>query len=261
MNPALWISKTGLAAQDAKMSAISNNLANVNTSGFKRDRVMFADLFYQNQRAAGGLQDRENVSPTGIQFGTGVKIVGTQKEFTVGNIQNTGQKLDVAITGQGFFQVETPAGDIAYTRAGNLQKSPEGVLTNAQGLPLIPQIELPENTKDLQIAKDGTVTATVEGETEPVELGQITLVNFINPAGLTAIGDNLYRETAASGEAVEGVPGEDALGQLEQGSLEGSNVQVVEEMVDMITVQRAYEMNAKMITAADDMLKFVTQTM
>ncbi|HEY3984761.1 flagellar basal-body rod protein FlgG [Cedecea sp.] len=261
MNPALWISKTGLAAQDAKMGAISNNLANVNTSGFKRDRVMFSDLFYQNQRTPGGQLDQNNTAPTGIQFGSGVKIVGTQKEFSTGNIQNTGQDLDVAITGQGFFQVETPDGEIAYTRAGNLQRNQEGVITNAAGLPLVPQIELPANTKELQIAKDGTVMAQVGGETDPVELGQITLVNFVNPAGLEAVGGNLYRETAASGEAVEGIPGEEAFGQLEQGSLEGSNVQVVEEMVDMITVQRAYEMNAKMVSAADDMLKFVTQTM
>ncbi|WP_227317947.1 flagellar basal-body rod protein FlgG [Cedecea davisae] len=261
MNPALWVSKTGLAAQDAKMGAISNNLANVNTSGFKRDRVMFSDLFYQNQRTPGGQLDQNNTAPTGIQFGSGVKIVGTQKEFSTGNIQNTGQDLDVAITGQGFFQVETPDGEIAYTRAGNLQRNQEGVITNAAGLPLVPQIELPANTKEIQIAKDGTVMAQVGGETDPVELGQITLVNFVNPAGLEAVGGNLYRETAASGEAVEGVPGEEAFGQLEQGSLEGSNVQVVEEMVDMITVQRAYEMNAKMVSAADDMLKFVTQSM
>ncbi|HEY2452466.1 MAG TPA: flagellar basal-body rod protein FlgG [Scandinavium sp.] len=261
MNSALWVSKTGLAAEDAKMTAISNNLANVNTTGFKRDRVMFADLFYQTDRAPGGLLDQQNTSPTGIQYGTGVKIVGTQKEFSEGNIQNTGQTLDIAITGQGFFQVETADGDTAYTRAGNLQTNSDGMITNAQGLPLIPEIQLPENVKDVQVGKDGTVTATVAGEAAPVELGQITLVNFVNPAGLDAIGGNLYKETAASGEAVEGVPGEEAFGQLEQGSLEGSNVQVVEEMVDMITVQRAYEMNAKMVSAADDMLKFVTQQM
>ncbi|MBF7995252.1 flagellar basal-body rod protein FlgG [Rahnella laticis] len=259
MNPALWISKTGLAAQDAKMSAISNNLANVNTTGFKRDRVVFEDLFYQNVRAPGTQLDQNNMTPTGIQFGSGVKILCTQKEFTTGNIQVTSQELDVAITGQGFLQVETPDGDIAYTRAGNLKINNDGTLTNAQGLPLVPQIELPDQTKSLTIGKDGTVSATVAGETDPVEVGQITLVNFVNPAGLEATGGNLYRETAASGEAVEGVPGEDALGQLEQGSLEGSNVQVVEEMVEMITVQRAYEMNAKMISAADDMLKFISQ--
>ncbi|WP_439411922.1 flagellar basal-body rod protein FlgG [Enterobacter ludwigii] len=261
MNSALWVSKTGLAAQDAEMTAIANNLANVNTTGFKRDRVMFADLFYQTDRAPGGQLDQQNTAPSGIQYGTGVKIVDTQKEFTEGSIQNTGQKLDVAITGQGFFQVETATGDTAYTRAGNLQVNQDGVVTNAQGLPLIPQIELPQNVKDIQIGKDGTVTATVADQADPVELGQITLVNFVNPAGLEAVGGNLYMESAASGNPVEGVPGEDALGQLDQGSLEGSNVQVAQEMVDMITVQRAYEMNAKMISASDDMLKFVTQQM
>ena len=261
MNPALWISKTGLSAQDARLTTISNNLANVNTTAFKKDRTLFADLFYQNQRSAGSPLDQQNTTPTGTQYGTGVKIVGTQKEFSVGNIQNTGQKLDVAITGDGFFQVQLANGDIGYTRAGNFQRNQDGVLTTAEGLPLQPQIEIPANTTDIQIGKDGTVRATVAGETDPQELGQLTLVNFMNPAGLEAEGDNLYQATAASGEATEGTPGEDGLGQLEQGALEGSNVQVVEEMVDMITVQRAYEMNAKMVSAADDMLNFVTQTL
>lgn len=259
MNPALWVSKTGLAAQDAKMNAISNNLANVNTDGFKRDRVVFEDLFYQNQRAPGTPLDQNNTTPNGIQFGSGVKVVGTQKQFTVGNIKVTKGEFDVAITGQGFFQIETTDGGLAYTRAGNLSINADGVLTNAQGMAIIPQIELPPGAQDLAIGKDGTVTARVGDDAEPAELGQITLVNFVNPAGLEAVGGNMYKETIASGAAVEGVPGEEAFGQLEHGSLEGSNVQVVEEMVDMITVQRAYEMNAKMVSAADDMLKFVTQ--
>ena len=261
MNPALWISKTGLSAQDARLTTISNNLANVNTTAFKKDRTLFADLFYQDQRSAGSPLDQQNNTPTGTQYGTGVKIVGTQKEFSVGNIQNTGQKLDVAITGDGFFQVQLANGDIAYTRAGNFQRNQDGTLTTAQGLPLQPQIDIPANTTDIEIGKDGTVKATVAGETDPEDLGQLTLVSFMNPAGLSAMGDNLYQETAASGEPTEGTPGENGLGQLEQGALEGSNVQVVEEMVDMITVQRAYEMNAKMVSAADDILKFVTQTL
>lgn len=261
MNPALWISKTGLAAQDAKMNAVSNNLANVNTTGFKRDRVIFEDLFYQNVRTPGTQVNENNAAPGGLQFGSGVKVVGTQKAFTMGSMQITNQKMDVAITGQGFFQVEMPDGTVGYTRAGNLQVNSEGVVTTAQGLPLIPQLELPANTKEVAIAKDGAVSALVGADPDPVELGQITLVNFVNPAGLSAQGGNLYRETAASGAPVEGVPGEEAFGQLEQGTLEGSNVQVVEEMVDMITVQRAWEMNAKMVSAADDMLKFVTQTL
>jgi flagellar basal-body rod protein FlgG len=196
-----------------------------------------------------------------MQYGSGVKVVGTQKSFTVGSMQVTNQKMDVAIAGQGFFQIEMADGTVGYTRSGNLQVNSEGVVTTAQGQPLIPQIELPVNTKEVNIAKDGTVSVLVADEVDPVELGQITLVNFVNPAGLSAVGGNMYRETAASGAPVEGVPGEEALGQLEQGTLEGSNVQVVEEMVDMITVQRAYEMNAKMVSAADDMLKFVTQTL
>lgn len=261
MSSALWISGTGLAAQDAKMALIAHNLANVNTTGFKRGRTVFSDLIYQTVHTPGGQQDQNNLTPIGIQYGTGVKVTGTQKEFTLGSVEKTGQNLDIAITGQGFLQIETPSGDIAYSRAGNLQRNAEGAITNAQGLPLVPQIEVPDMAKEISIGKDGTVTATLAGEAEPVELGQITLVNFINPAGLQAIGDNLYLQTAASGEAVEGVPGEGALGQLEQGALEGSNVQVVQEMVDMITVQRAWEMNAKMISAAGDMLKFVTQSM
>ncbi len=259
MNSALWVSKTGLAAQDAKMSAISNNLANVNTDGFKRDRVVFEDLFYQNQRTPGAPLDQNNATPTGIQFGSGVKVVGTQKQFTVGNIKVTNSDFDVAIVGQGFFQVETSDGSIAYTRAGNFSLNADGVLTNAQGMPLVPQVEMPAGARDLAIAKDGTVSARIGGEAEFAELGQITLVNFVNPAGLEAVGGNIYKETVASGTATEGVAGEESFGALAHKSLEGSNVQVVEEMVDMITVQRAYEMNAKMVSAADDMLKFVTQ--
>ncbi|WP_017347563.1 flagellar basal-body rod protein FlgG [Pantoea sp. A4] len=259
MNPALWVSKTGLEAQDAKMSAIANNLANVNTPGFKRDRVQFEDLFYQTARVAGSPLDQNTTTPGGIQFGSGVKVLGTQKQFTQGAVQNTGQELDVAIAGQGFFQLEATDGDLAYTRAGNFRINGEGVLVTAHGLPLVPAIEVPANTHKLTIAKDGTVSATVAGEQDPVALGQLTLVNFINPAGLEALGSNLYRQTIASGEAVEGTPGEDALGHLNQGVLEGSNVQVVEEMVEMISAQRAYEMNTKMISAADDMLKYLNQ--
>lgn len=261
MNPALWISKTGLAAQDAKMGAISNNLANVGTYGFKRDRVVFEDLFYQTQRAPGAALDQNNTAPGGIQYGSGVKIMGTQKQFTPGSTINTDGKLDVAIAGQGFLQVETPDGNIAYTRDGSLTQNADGVLTTQSGLPILPAIEIPAGTTDIAIGKDGTITAQVGGETDPVELGQLTLANFTNPGGLQAMGGNLYRETAASGEALEGVPGEEAYGELLQGSLEGSNVKVVEEMVEMITVQRAYEMNAKMISAADDMLKFINQQM
>ncbi|MBJ4957067.1 flagellar basal-body rod protein FlgG [Salmonella enterica subsp. enterica serovar Goldcoast] len=261
MNAALWISKTGLSAQDAEMSAIANNIANVNTTGFKRDRVMFADLFYQTQEAPGAMQDQNNMMPTGMQFGSGVRIVGTQKTFTEGNVETTDNSLDVAIMGQGFFQVQKANGDIAYTRDGNFQVNADGVLTNAQGLPLQPEIDIPSGATSITIGTDGTVTAILPGDTDASELGQLTLVNFANPAGLSAEGDNLYLETSASGQPTEGIPGEDGLGTLQAGALEGSNVDIVNEMVAMITVQRAYEMNAKMVSAADDMLQFVSQNL
>ena len=261
MHPALWISKTGLTAQDTKMATISNNLANVNTIGFKRDRVAFEDLFYQVQRQPGAQQDQQNESPVGIQIGNGVRVVGTQRVFTSGNFQTTSQQLDVAIVGEGFFNIEKPDGETAYTRNGQFTLNSDGQLVNSDGLPLVPQIEIPENATKISIGSDGTVSATVAGQSNDVELGRITLTNFTNPAGLEALGGNLYRETDASGAPQEGVPGEEALGSLKQYTLEGSNVNVVEEMVDMISTQRAYEMNAKVVSAADQMLKFISQSL
>lgn len=261
MNAALWISKTGLSAQDAEMSAIANNIANVNTTGFKRDRVMFQDLFYQTQEAPGAMLDQNNIMPTGLQFGSGVRIVGTQKTFTEGNVETTDNAMNVAIMGQGFLQVQKANGDIAYTRDGNLQVNADGVLTNSQGLPLQPEIDVPAGATNVAFGEDGTVTAILPGDSDATELGQLTLVNFANPAGLSAEGDNLYLETAASGQPTEGVPGEDGLGTLQDNALEGSNVDIVNEMVAMITVQRAYEMNAKMVSAADDMLQYISQTL
>ncbi len=260
MNAALWISKTGLSAEDAEMSAIANNIANVNTTGFKQDRVLFQDLFYQTQEAPGAMLDQNNMMPTGIQYGSGVRVVGTQKTFTEGNVETTGNSMNVAIMGQGFFQVEKANGDTAYTRDGNLQVNADGSLTTAQGLPLQPEITIPQGATSVTFGADGTVTATLSGDSEPTQLGQITLVNFVNPAGLYAEGDNLYTETAASGQPTEGTPGEDGLGSLQPNALESSNVDIVNEMVAMITVQRAYEMNAKMVSAADSMLQFLDQT-
>ncbi|MCE9686229.1 MULTISPECIES: flagellar basal-body rod protein FlgG [Shewanella] len=261
MQSALWVSKTGLTAQDTKMTAIANNLANVNTTGFKRDRVAFNDLFYQVQRQPGGQVDELNELPSGLQLGTGTRVVGTQKIFTTGDMQTTNQQLDLAIEGQGFFQVEEPNGEQAYSRDGQFYRSSEGLMVTSQGLPLVPNIVIPEDALSVTIATDGLVTAQMAGQADPQELGQITLVNFTNPAGLQARGDNLYRETAASGVAVEGVPGDQALGGLRQGALEGANVNVVEEMVEMISTQRAYEMNAKVVSASDDMLKFLNQSL
>ncbi|HEX2013376.1 MAG TPA: flagellar basal-body rod protein FlgG [Roseateles sp.] len=256
MNPAMWISKTGVQAQDAKLQAIANNLANVNTVGFKRDRVMFEDLFYQVERQPGAQGEDGAAAPAGVQLGNGTRLVGTQKVFTNGSLQTTGQSMDVAIIGQGFLQVEGPNGRPAYTRAGQLQVNSEGRLTNAQGLRLQPEITVPAGAT-LTISENGTITATVNGT--PNELGQLRLSNFTNPTGLLALGDNLYQETTASGAPTEGVPGADGLGKVKQGALEGSNVQVVEEMVDMIAAQRTYEMNTKVLSAADSMLQYLSQ--
>ncbi|EIT7125509.1 flagellar basal-body rod protein FlgG [Vibrio parahaemolyticus] len=261
MHSALWVSKTGMAAQDTKMTAISNNLANVNTVGFKRDRVIFEDLFYSIQRQPGAQVDQVNELPSGVQLGSGVRVVGTQKVFTQGNTQNTTQDLDLAVMGQGFFQIENSDGQIMYTRNGQFHINSEGLMVNSQGLPLEPQIQIPDNAISFSVGVDGTVTTTTADDPTPQQLGQITLAKFINPAGLEAVGGNLFRETEASGPADELIAGADGAGSIKQGALEGSNVQVVEEMVDMITTQRAYEMNAKVVSAADDMLKFVSQSM
>lgn len=260
MNSALWVSKTGLAAQDTAMATVANNLANVNTNGFKSDRAVFEDLFYSIEKQPGAQADEINTVPSGIQLGSGVRVAGTQKVFTEGSIQTTGQPMDLAIVGRGFFQVEAPNGDILYTESGQFQLNAEGVMVNAQGLPLTPAIEVPQGSTGFTVGADGIVTAVLPGDTLPSELGQITLVNFTNPGGLEALGGNLYRESVASGEAVEGVPGEEGLGQLKQGVLEGSNVQVVEAMVAMIAIQRAYEANAKVLDAASGMQQFLNQT-
>jgi flagellar basal-body rod protein FlgG len=261
MNSALWVSKTGLAAQDMRMTTISNNLANVSTAGFKKDRVVFEDLFYQVQRQPGAQADELNQVPSGIQVGTGVRINGTQKIFTEGSFEKSDNPLDIAIAGQGFFQIENPDGEILYSRSGQFQPNSDSLIVNANGLPLLQNIAIPENAMSVTIGRDGTVTAVVAGEADPVELGQILTVNFVNPAGLEALGGNLFRATVASGEAVEGVPGEDSLGALQQYTIEGSNVSVVDEMVSMIAVQRAYEMNAKVVSAADEMLRFINQSL
>jgi flagellar basal-body rod protein FlgG len=258
MNPAMWISKTGVQAQDAKLQAIANNLANVNTVGFKRDRVVFEDLFYQVDSQPGA-QRADNTVGSGVQLGNGTRLVGTQKVFTNGSMQTTSQPLDVAISGNGFLQVRRPDGEPAYTRAGQLQVDANGTLVNAQGLPIVPQITVPVNATSLTIGENGLVSATVPGSAAPTELGSITLTTFVNPAGLLALGENLFQETAASGTPNEGRPGEGAFGKLKQGALEGSNVQVVEEMVDMIAAQRTYEMNTKVLSAADNMLQYLAQ--
>jgi flagellar basal-body rod protein FlgG len=259
MNPALWISKTGVQAQDAKLQAIANNLANVNTVGFKRDRVVFEDLFYQIEQQPGTQRADNAIAPSGVQLGNGTRVVGTQKDFATGSLQTTGQPLDVAIVGNGFLQVQRGDGSTGYTRAGQLQVDATGRIVNAQGLPLMPEITVPPAATAVTIGTTGVVSATLANVAAPQELGQLTLANFVNPTGLLALGDNLYQETAASGTPTESQPGSNGVGTLKQGAIEGSNVQVVEEMVDMIAAQRTYEMNTKVLTAADNMLQYLAQ--
>ncbi|WP_332856500.1 flagellar basal-body rod protein FlgG [Duganella sp. S19_KUP01_CR8] len=260
MNPAMWISKTGVQAQDEKLQAIANNLANANTVGFKRDRVVFEDLFYSIEQQPGTQRaDNNTLAPSGVQLGNGVHMVGTQKVFSQGSLQTTGNQLDVAVMGNGFLSVRQPNGETAYTRAGQLQVDANGILVNAHGLPLIPQITVPANATSLTIGEDGVVSATLSGNTTASQLGQLTLTSFINPTGLLALGENLFAETPSSGTPTDGKPGDAQWGKLKQGALEGSNVQVVEEMVDMIAAQRTYEMNTKVLSAADNMLQYLAQ--
>ncbi|XOZ34389.1 flagellar basal-body rod protein FlgG [Halomonadaceae bacterium KBTZ08] len=261
MHPALWVSKTGLAAQDKQLSTISNNLANVNTNGFKRDRANFQDLLYQTERQPGGLSSQNRELPSGLQLGTGVRVVATTKEHTQGDMKVTEQSLDMAIDGKGFFQVQTPEGDVAYTRNGEFQLNSEGTIVTPNGNPLQPNINVPENATQITVGRDGTVSAKIANEPDPQQLGQIDLATFVNPQGLEAVGSNLYRETAASGDPLIGEAGIDGTGTIEQGMLEGSNVEVVEEMVNMITTQRAYEMNSKVVSSSDQMLQFITQNL
>ena len=259
MHAALYVSKTGLSAQDKQLTTVANNLANASTVGFKRDTAVFEDLLYQVQRQPGAQSTAETQLPTGLQFGTGVRVVSTQKQFTEGSMQVTDQALDVAIDGRGFFQILQPSGVVAYTRAGQFHLNNTGQLVNAQGLLLQPNITVPEGANNITIGVDGTVNASLPGDPAPQNLGTIQLVDFINPAGLQAIGGNLFYQTASSGDAINGTPGQNGMGALQQGMLESSNVDIVQEMVNMITTQRAYEMNSKVVSTADQMLQFISQ--
>lgn len=256
---ALHIARTGLDAQDTRMRVISNNLANVNTTGFKKDRAAFETLAYQVVTAPGAASTQETRYATGLNLGTGVRIQGTARIDTQGSMQTTGNSLDLALDGDGYFQVQMPGGTLAYTRAGNFTRSPEGLLVTSEGYQVMPGITIPEGTTNITIGTDGTVSATVPGQTEASQLGQIQVASFPNSAGLQASGDNYVIETAASGPVNLGIAGQDGRGKVRQGMLEGSNVNVVEELVDMIETQRAYEVNSKMISATDDMLKYVNQ--
>lgn len=256
---ALWVAKTGLDAQQTRMAVIANNLANVNTTGFKKSRAIFEDLIYQNIRQAGAQSSQNTQLPSGLQLGTGVRTVATEKLHTQGNIQQTENSLDVAINGRGFLQILMPNGDINYTRDGSLKLDSNGQMVTSGGLPLEPAITVPEDAISITIGRDGTVSVLQPGNAAPVQVGQIQTADFVNPTGLEPVGENLYRETVASGSPVLGTPGEQEYGPLLQGSLETSNVNVVEELVNMIETQRAYEMNSKAISTTDQMLSFVTQ--
>jgi flagellar basal-body rod protein FlgG len=261
MNQALWIAKTGLDAQQTRMAVVSNNLANVNTTGFKQGRAVFEDLLYQNVRQAGGQTSQDTELPSGLNLGTGVRVVATEKLFSQGGIQPTGNSLDVAIEGRGFFQVLTPDGNLAYTRDGTFQRDANGEMVTASGYAVQPSISLGEGALSVTIGQDGTVSVQLDGQTSPSSVGNLETVDFVNPAGLQAIGENLYIETAASGTATPGTPGQNGFGALLQGALEGSNVNVVSELVSMIETQRAYEMNSKAISTNDQMMQYVNNNM
>jgi flagellar basal-body rod protein FlgG len=256
----LNVAATGMAAQEAQLDSIANNLANANTTGYKHQDTQFEDLLYQNVRGATQNADG-TVAPTLNQLGTGVRIVSTTRQFSEGTIQQTGNQLDLAIEGQGFFAVTQTNGEVGYTRTGSFQLDSQGRITTSDGLPLEPPITIPSNATSVTIAADGTVSVTEPGSSAsaPTSLGQIQLTTFPNPNGLSATGHNLFTPTAASGEPITGAPAAEGRGTIQQASLEGSNVDVVTEMVNMINAQRAYEMNSKVISAADEMLRNATQ--
>lgn len=261
MHAALYISKTGLSAQDTRLAAISNNLANVGTTGFKKDRVVFEDLLYQIQRQPGANSSQNTELPSGLQVGTGVRVTGSQKLFNQGSLQTTGEALDIGINGRGFFEIVMPDGSSAYSRDGQFHMNANGEIVTATGHMLNPGLTVPADAQTITVGNDGVVTARIAGQNEPVNIGNLNLVDFINPAGLQALGGNLYSETVSSGNPQQSAPGQNGMGQLVQGALESSNVEVVEELVDMITTQRAYEMNSKVISTADQMLQFITQNL
>jgi flagellar basal-body rod protein FlgG len=255
----LWISKTGLEAQQVRLDVIANNLANVATHGFKRSQAVFEDLLYQTLRAPGAQSSQATQLPTGLQIGTGVRPVATVRIFTQGNLQQTGNALDVAINGQGFFQVQLPDGTTAYTRDGSFQLDAQGQIVTVNGFPLSPAITIPAATLQITIGQDGVVSALVQGNPTPVQVGQIQLATFVNPAGLQPLGQNLFVETAASGTPTVNTPGSGGAGLLNQGYVETSNVNVVEELVNMIQAQRAYEINSRAIQVSDQMLQRLGQ--
>jgi flagellar basal-body rod protein FlgG len=255
----LFIAKTGLEAQQTNLDVITNNLANVSTNGFKRSRAVFEDLLYQNVRQPGAQSSQQTNLPSGLQIGTGTRTVATERIFTQGNPQATGNSKDVMVNGSGFFQVLLPDGTAAYTRDGSFQTDANGQLVTSSGYPIQPAITIPANAESITVGRDGTVSVKIAGTTAPTQVGTLQLATFVNPAGLESKGENLYVETGASGAANQNTPGTNGAGVLMQGYVETSNVNVVEEMVNMIQTQRAYEINSKAITTSDQMLQKLSQ--
>jgi flagellar basal-body rod protein FlgG len=255
----LWIAKTGMDAQQTQLDVISNNLANVGTNGYKRQVAQFEDLLYQNLRQAGANSSQQTQLPTGLQLGTGVQLVSTPRIFTQGNLQQTGSQFDMAVNGNGFFQVQMPDGTTAYTRDGTFHVDSAGQLVTSSGFALTPAVTIPPTAQSVTIGADGTVSITLPGQSAAQNVGAIQLAGFINPAGLESKGQNLFAETAASGTPSANSPGTNGLGTLQQGYVETSNVNVVEELVSMIQTQRAYELNSKAISTSDQMLQRLSQ--
>ncbi len=260
MSTALWNAKTGLDTQQTRIAVIANNLANANTTGFKSDRAVFEDLIYQTVRQPGAQSSQDTQFPTGLQVGTGVRLVATEKLFTQGNLTRTGGSLDLAIQGNGFFQILQPDGTLGYTRDGTFTLDSTGQIVNSSGYVLQPSITLPPNVINITVGADGTVSAQTGGSTAPTQVGNIQLADFVNPTGLQARGGNLLFETAASGTPQIGTPGTNGLGGLDQGALETSNVNIVEELINMIETQRVYEVNSRAIETISGMLEFANNT-
>ncbi|WP_113908267.1 flagellar basal-body rod protein FlgG [Aliidiomarina celeris] len=260
MHPALWISKTGLDAQQRDISVTSNNLANASTIGFKKSRAIFEDLLYQNINQPGGQSTQDTELPSGLMMGAGSRVVATQKNFSQGNMITTENSLDMMISGKGFFEILMPDGSISYTRNGQFTLDAEGqIVTPGAGYPLQPNINVPDEALSLTVSRDGEVSVVLPGQAGNQVIGQINMASFINPAGLEPIGENLFKETASSGAPLQGIPGVDGMGSIQQGSLETSNVNVTEELVNLIEAQRVYEMNSKVISSVDQMLGFAIQ--
>lgn len=259
MMRSLWISKTGMEAQQTQLDHISNNLANSATNGYKRSHAVFEDLMYQTLRQSGANSTEQTTLPTGLQVGLGTRAVATSRQFSQGSLQQTGNNLDVAVKGQGFFEIQLPDGTTGYTRDGSFQVSSTGQLVTSNGYTVQPGIVIPANAQSVTVGADGTVSVSLPGQTAPQQVGQLQLASFVNPAGLEPRGQNLFAETASSGTPNAGAPGSNGLGSLAQGFLEGSNVNVVEELVSMIQTQRAYELNSKAIQTSDQMLQRLSQ--